>query len=210
MTLGLMNAGATFQRKVDRALAHLEGVFAYVDDMDVASKDAEEHTIHLRQLFTHLREHGLVINAEKSCLGEQHQVSEAPPVGGRGGAYPSPHGGGGGLSQAVNSQGAGISGQCKFLPPIPARGGDGVEAAHRLLEGRAQGCHHYQLGGQHGQILQEGEASSRFSRPASLPRPGGKVECGSGCVGDAFGGMPAAAMARNSGMGAASFFFKES
>jgi hypothetical protein len=32
---GLMNAGATFQRKVDRAVADLEAVFAYVDDMDV-------------------------------------------------------------------------------------------------------------------------------------------------------------------------------
>ncbi len=57
------------QRKVDRAVADLEAVFAYVDDMDVASKDAEEDAIHLRQLFTRLREHGLVINAEKCVFG---------------------------------------------------------------------------------------------------------------------------------------------
>ncbi len=35
MPFGLMNAGATFQRKVDRAVADLEVVFAYVDDMEV-------------------------------------------------------------------------------------------------------------------------------------------------------------------------------
>ncbi len=69
MPFGLMNAGATFQRKVDRAVADLEAVFAYVDDMDVASRDAEEHAVHLRQLFTRLREHGLVINVEKCVFG---------------------------------------------------------------------------------------------------------------------------------------------
>jgi hypothetical protein len=67
MPFGLMNAGATFQRKVDRAVAvaDLKAVFAYVDDMDVASRNAQEHAIHLCQLFTRLREHGLVINVEK-------------------------------------------------------------------------------------------------------------------------------------------------
>ncbi len=64
MPFGLMNAGATFHRKVDRAVADLEAVFAYVDDMDVASRNTEEHAIHLRQLFTRLREHRLVINVE--------------------------------------------------------------------------------------------------------------------------------------------------
>ncbi len=65
MPFGLMNAGTTFQRKVDRAVADLEAVFAYVDDMVVASRNAGEHAIHLRQLFNRLREHGLVINVEK-------------------------------------------------------------------------------------------------------------------------------------------------
>ncbi len=69
MPFGLMNAGATFQRKVDRAVSDLEAVFAYVDNMDVASRNAEEHVINLRQLFTRLREHGLVINVEKCVFG---------------------------------------------------------------------------------------------------------------------------------------------
>jgi hypothetical protein len=37
MPFGLMNSGATFQRKVDSAVADLEAVFVYVSDMDVAS-----------------------------------------------------------------------------------------------------------------------------------------------------------------------------
>jgi hypothetical protein len=69
MPFRLMNAGATFQRKVDRAVADLEAVFAYVDDMDVVSRNPEEHAVHLRQLFTHLREQGLVINVEKCVFG---------------------------------------------------------------------------------------------------------------------------------------------
>jgi hypothetical protein len=48
MPFSLMNAGATFQRKVDRAVVDLEAVFAYVDDMNVPSRNAEEHAIHLR------------------------------------------------------------------------------------------------------------------------------------------------------------------
>jgi hypothetical protein len=69
MPFGLMNAGTTFQWKVDRVVADLEAVIAYVDNMGVASRNAEEHAVHLRQLFTRLREHGLVINMEKCVFG---------------------------------------------------------------------------------------------------------------------------------------------
>ncbi len=64
MPFGLMNAGATFQRKVDRAVVDLEAGFAFVDDMGVASHNVEEHAIHLCQLFTRLREH-----SEKCVFG---------------------------------------------------------------------------------------------------------------------------------------------
>jgi hypothetical protein len=50
MPFELINAGAAFQWKVDRVVADLEVVFAYMDDMDVASRVAEEHAIHLHQL----------------------------------------------------------------------------------------------------------------------------------------------------------------
>jgi hypothetical protein len=61
MPFSLINAGATFQRNVDMAIVDLEAVFAHEDGMDVTSKNLEEHAAYLCQLFTHLREHGLVI-----------------------------------------------------------------------------------------------------------------------------------------------------
>jgi hypothetical protein len=67
MLSGLMNSGATFQRKIDRATADLEAVFGYLDDLEVASEDKIQHAAHLRQLFLRLREHDLVINLEK-CI----------------------------------------------------------------------------------------------------------------------------------------------
>jgi hypothetical protein len=67
MPFGLMNSGATFQRKIDRATADLEAVFGYLDDLEVASEDEIQHAAHLRQLFLRLREHDLVINLEK-CI----------------------------------------------------------------------------------------------------------------------------------------------
>jgi len=134
---GLMNSGATFQRKVDRAVADLEVVFAYVNDMDVASKNAEEHAIHLWQLGYQRR--------EVRVWSQQHRVLGPPPVGGGGGATAGPRGGSGGLPQALDGEGvAGISQHGQLLPPIPAQGGKVVEAAHRLLEGRAQGGHSWE------------------------------------------------------------------
>ncbi len=137
MPFGLMNSVATFQWKVDRAVANLEVVFAYVDNMDVASKNAEEHAIHLWQLGYQRR--------EVRVWSQQHRVLGPPPVGGGGGATAGPCGGGSGLPQALDSEGvAGISQHGQLLPPIPARGGEVVEAAHRLLEGRAQGGHSWE------------------------------------------------------------------
>ncbi len=74
MPFGLINAGATFQRKVDRAVAE----FAYVD-MEVASRNAEEHAVDLRQLFTRLREHAIFINVEKCVFGASSFLATAYP-----------------------------------------------------------------------------------------------------------------------------------
>ena len=62
---GLRNAGNTFQRMMDRILAGLSFVFCYLDDIIIASRDEQEHLEHLREVFSRLREAGLVINAEK-------------------------------------------------------------------------------------------------------------------------------------------------
>jgi hypothetical protein len=146
MPFGIMNSGATFQRKVDRAVADLEVVFACVDNMDVASKNAEEHAIHLWQLFTRLREHGLVINAEKCVLGASsieflgHRLSAAgvEPLPAHVAAavdFPRP-------STVKELQGflSMVNFYCRFLPGAVKF----VEAAHRLLEGRAQGGHSWE------------------------------------------------------------------
>jgi hypothetical protein len=69
MPFGLRNAGNTFQRKIDRVKNQLEFCFAYQDDLEVASKDDIQQRLHLRQVFLRLRQHGLVINAEKCVLG---------------------------------------------------------------------------------------------------------------------------------------------
>ncbi len=69
MPFGLRNAGNTFQRKIDRVKNQLEFCFAYQDDLEVASKDDIHHRLHLQQVFLRLRQHGLVINAEKCVFG---------------------------------------------------------------------------------------------------------------------------------------------
>ncbi len=62
MPFGLHNAGNTFQRMMDRILAGLSFVFCYLDDIIIASRDEREH---LREVFSHLPDAGLVINTEK-------------------------------------------------------------------------------------------------------------------------------------------------
>ena len=65
MAFGLRNAGASFQRMMDRVIRGLTFVYCYLDDLRVASRSAEEHINHLRILFQRLQQFGLVINLEK-------------------------------------------------------------------------------------------------------------------------------------------------
>jgi hypothetical protein len=69
MTFGLRNAGNTFQRRMDRILGGLDFVFAYLDDVIVASRSDTEHLHHLHLLFQRLQAAGLVINREKCVFG---------------------------------------------------------------------------------------------------------------------------------------------
>lgn len=69
MPFGLRNAAQTFQRVVDVVTRGLDGIFAYVDDILVASANAADHEKHLRALFQRLSEYNLTINREKSQLG---------------------------------------------------------------------------------------------------------------------------------------------
>lgn len=69
MPFGLRNAAQSFQRFINEVCRELPFVFAYVDDILVASSSVEEHQEHLRQLFTRLQAHALVINAPKCVFG---------------------------------------------------------------------------------------------------------------------------------------------
>ena len=69
MGFGLRNAGATFQRHVDRAIRDVERAFAWVDDIIICSPTHAEHVLHVRQVLQALQDHGLVINGEKCVWG---------------------------------------------------------------------------------------------------------------------------------------------
>lgn len=69
MPFGLRNAAQTFQRFINEVTRGLDFVFAYLDDLLVASSSTEEHEEHLRLLFDRLRSYGLVVNSGKCVFG---------------------------------------------------------------------------------------------------------------------------------------------
>ena len=64
MPFGLRNAGCTFQRMMDQILGDIPHCFVYIDDILIASPDAESHLRHVCQGLDHLRLHGLSINPD--------------------------------------------------------------------------------------------------------------------------------------------------
>ena len=82
MPFGLRNASQTFQRFMDNVTRGLEAVFPYLDDILVASPNAEMHQQHLRQLFARLAEHGVTVNKDKCDISQPsvtflgHQISK--------------------------------------------------------------------------------------------------------------------------------------
>ncbi|BHF67774.1 hypothetical protein SprV_0301080300 [Sparganum proliferum] len=69
MPFGLRSAAQTFQRFIDHALRGLPFVYAYTDDLLVASRNEEEHKEHLALVFDHLDKYGVVVNPSKCVLG---------------------------------------------------------------------------------------------------------------------------------------------
>ena len=71
MPFGMKNAGATYQRLMDKVLAPMLGrnVYAYVDDMVVASKDRTRHVADLEELFVTISKYHLKLNPEKCVFG---------------------------------------------------------------------------------------------------------------------------------------------
>lgn len=65
MPFGLRNAPQSFQRFMDMTLQGLSFVFCYIDDILVASKNFDQHLLHLREVFQRLDKNGLTINVSK-------------------------------------------------------------------------------------------------------------------------------------------------
>ncbi|XP_068248783.1 uncharacterized protein [Palaemon carinicauda] len=74
MPFGLCNAPATFQRMMAEITRGLKDVFAYLDDIVIASKTWEEHLSTLEELFQRLQKVGLTINLAKSSFGQAKVV----------------------------------------------------------------------------------------------------------------------------------------
>ena len=71
MAFGLKNAGATYQRLVNKIFNHLIGktMEVYVDDMLVKSLDKTNHVKYLREAFEVLRHHKMMLNPAKCAFG---------------------------------------------------------------------------------------------------------------------------------------------
>ncbi|GFX25611.1 transposon Tf2-9 polyprotein [Trichonephila clavipes] len=69
MQFGLCNASATFQCFIDEVTRGLPGIYSFVDDILIASKNSQEHYQNLKNLFSKLNEYGLCINVSKCIFG---------------------------------------------------------------------------------------------------------------------------------------------
>ncbi|GBN71898.1 Retrovirus-related Pol polyprotein from transposon opus [Araneus ventricosus] len=69
MSFGLRNAPSTFQRFIHEGYFGLDFVFAYLYDILVASSTEDEHSEHLKVVFSRLEQYGLGINLGKSVMG---------------------------------------------------------------------------------------------------------------------------------------------
>ena len=74
MLFGLRNAAQTFQRFIDEVLRELPFCYAYIDDVLIASKDAEEHKLHLKQIFQRFTDYGILLYPSKCEFG-MHELT---------------------------------------------------------------------------------------------------------------------------------------
>ena len=67
MPFDLKNAGATYQRLVNKIFAEFLGISkeVYIDDMLVKSAVAQDHVTHLEQTFSILRRTNMMLNPSK-------------------------------------------------------------------------------------------------------------------------------------------------
>jgi hypothetical protein len=71
MTIGLRNAGATYQRAVNLIFHDLIGVLleVYIDDLVVMSAGFKEHLTDLRVALERMKRHNLKMNPLKCAFG---------------------------------------------------------------------------------------------------------------------------------------------
>jgi len=71
MPFGLKNAGATYQRLMDKVFKNQIGknMEVYVDDMVVKSEEVEKHLGDLEEVFAQIREYNIRLNPEKCVFG---------------------------------------------------------------------------------------------------------------------------------------------
>ena len=71
MSFSLKNAGATYQRLIDKVFSHLMGqcVEVYVDDMVVKSPSHRQHVEDLSAVFSALHQYNLCLNLDKCVFG---------------------------------------------------------------------------------------------------------------------------------------------
>nr|AAK07485.1 gag-pol polyprotein [Clonorchis sinensis] len=69
MPFGLRNAAQTFQRFMDEVLRGLPFVYAYLDDVLIASTSPTEHAAHLRAVFERLSTYSIRLNIDKCLFG---------------------------------------------------------------------------------------------------------------------------------------------
>ena len=82
MPFGLHNAAQTFQRVIDQALRQLSGVYAYLDDIQIAVPHEIAHLAQVEEVLIRLEAAQLTINPNKSVFGVKsldflgHRVNE--------------------------------------------------------------------------------------------------------------------------------------
>jgi hypothetical protein len=211
MPFGLMNAGATFQRKIERATADLEAVFGYLDDLEVASKNKQEHARHLRELFLRLREHGLVINLEKCVFGVEsidflgHRVSAA-------GVAPLPD-----HVEAVTKfprpstvkELQGFLGLVNFYRRFIPAAASILKPLTDSLKGGPKGAERIRLAAAQGEVFPQHQGGAGGGDDVGTPPSPRALEHRRGRVGFARGGLFAAAAAGRRSLGAAGIFLAE-
>jgi len=91
MPFGLTNAPATFQRMMNRVFNKINGryIVVYLDDLNIYSKDFNEHLVHLREVFERLRNAGLKLKAKK-CHFFKKELAFLGHIVGEKGVQPDP------------------------------------------------------------------------------------------------------------------------